>query len=126
MKWWVLALAFTGCASTFSATPTSLSMSGRQAQLCLDEGAPRAGQTLRVQRTVCRRDERAPNGVACAVEPIAAGEVVRTVDDHCAVVRIASNFIVTRGDVIELGAPPAPALGTNAVAVRGEMQSAAR
>jgi hypothetical protein len=120
MKRFVLALAFSGCASTLPATSTSITTAGRQAQLCLDDGAPRAGQPLRVQRNVCRRDEHAPDRVVCALEPIGTGEVVRALDKRCAVVRIASDVTVGRGDVIELADAPTPTVGAGALASRAQ------
>ncbi len=62
-----------------------------------------------MQRSVCRPDPRAPERVRCRFEPIGAGEVVRTVDERCAIVRIASATVIGASDVIELvGTPPPP------------------
>jgi hypothetical protein len=94
-------------------------MRERQAQLCLDDGAPRPGQTLRVQRSVCRLDPHAPDRVRCSFEPIGRGEVVRAVDERCALVRITSAAVIRTSDVIELVGTPTPRQ-TTAVASRGD------
>ena len=116
MKRLMLALAFSGCASTVPVTHPSVAAAGRQAQLCVDGRAPRGGQSVRVQRSVCRADAKAPGRAVCALEPIGAGEVVRTLDAHCAVVSIASDVTIGRGDVIEVGGAPAPASSATAIA----------
>ncbi len=118
MKWLALALMVAGCGST-QIVQNARSGNMQEARLCLDDGAPRPGQTLRVQRTVCGPDPRATDRVRCALQPIGGGEVVRAVDPHCAIVRISSSVVIGASDVIELAGAPAPASAT-AVASRAE------
>jgi hypothetical protein len=113
MKRLLLALALSGCASTLPAVNAKVA-TGHEAQLCLADGAPRAGQSLRVQRDVCRQDAHAPGRLVCAREQIGSGEVVRALDSRCAVVRIAANVTIGRGDIIEVPAT----ISTTAVASR--------
>ncbi len=120
MKWLAFAWVLVGCGSTQIVQNATRGRSGREAQLCLDDGAPRPGQALRVQRTVCGPDPRATDRVRCALQPIGSGEVVRAVDAHCAIVRIASKVAIVPSDVIELAGEPLPAGKPTAVASRVE------
>jgi hypothetical protein len=106
MKGFVFVLALGGCATALPSSRSNLGEAGLKAQLCVSDGALRAGQTIRVLRNVCSRDPHASS--VCALEPIGQGEVVRTVDERCAIVRIAMTTPAERGDRIEL-LPLAPA-----------------
>jgi hypothetical protein len=72
------------------------------ARLCLEAGALRAGQRIRVERRTCE-------GLACTLDPVARGEVVRVVDERCAIVRVASSAPIRRGDEIALSPPASSA-----------------
>lgn len=95
-----------GCATTM-APAGGVVADGREARLCVDDGALRVGQALRVERDVCRRDPQAPERVRCELEPVGAGAVVRLVDARCAVVRIDAATSIGRGDRISIVGAPA-------------------
>jgi hypothetical protein len=81
-----------GCTTT---RPERLTSTVAEARLCLEAGVLQPGQRFRVERRSCE-------GPACTLDPVARGEVLRVVDDRCAIVRLASGVSIHRGDKLEL------------------------
>jgi hypothetical protein len=106
MKWLTIVLAAAGCASTLPVSRAPLDPAGRQAQLCIADGALHAGQALRIERTICTQDAKSDR-VACSVALVGTGRVLSAAGARCAVVDIVASEQPARGDRISvIDAPP--------------------
>jgi hypothetical protein len=72
----------------------------REVRVCVDTGAPRAGEEIHFQRRVCRPASPKIAHQICTLEPSGSGRVLQTLDTHCAVVSVPAGGEPDRGDLI--------------------------
>src|SRR5947209_2968374 len=91
-----------GCASLPAArVENSVVSATREIRICGDARAFDAGTGVRFVRHQCRPLSPKIVALRCADEEVARGEVVRTVDGSCALVRVAADSDVRRDDRAE-------------------------
>lgn len=100
MRRWILPLVLTGCATAGSGAPPAPSVErvAQEAQVCGDTRSLRAGDSIQFQRRVCAPLNAKSSIVRCTVENVERGEVVRRVDERCAIVRVAGSFVMQPAD----------------------------
>lgn len=99
---WLLCLLVAGCATETAERPGPVvSEVVHEVRVCLDGGTLREGSRVTFSRRVCRGN---PKHVAldCRYAPIGTGQVVRVLDQRCALVEIADDGDVHSGDQVAL------------------------
>ena len=87
-----------GCATTAATPAASVESVTQEAQICGDARSLHAGDSIRFQRRTCTPLNAKSSVLRCAVVDVERGEVIRVVDDRCAVVRVAAGVVVQPGD----------------------------
>lgn len=95
-----------GCATApvAPAAPTVASVT-QEVQVCGEASSFHVGEQVRFTRRECKPLSAKVVVLRCADEEIDRGEIVRVVDDRCAVVRVAASSTVRRGDQLAAASP---------------------
>jgi hypothetical protein len=96
---WMFLLALAGCATIEPAASKGSTVTEvrRETRLCLDQSFFREGAEVWFQRHVCHQHPK-HFGQECRDVPSASGQVVRVIDDHCAVISLGPDADVRPGD----------------------------
>ncbi len=88
-----------GCA-TVQPTPSGpvVSSVSQELRICLDRGSLRGGQEVHFSRTVCKRTLPKTPLLSCIAQSTGTGEVIRLLEDGCALVRLPADSLVQPGD----------------------------
>ncbi len=99
------ALLMAACAAT-PARPAgpAVTVVSHEAQVCIDSGHLQPGAQVQFVRRVCRQRTPKVTILDCTAESIGSAQVVRLVDERCAIVRLPLDSQLQPGDQIEIAA----------------------
>ena len=94
-------ITLSGCAHSTMRGSVAMKASADEAHVCLGEGEVKQGDRVSFYRNVCPSGKARAEGGSCRKEKLGEGEIVRTLNAHYSVAKVAPGVQFEEGTIVE-------------------------